>query len=277
MTTLTMTQQLLKELKIVPNKRLGQNFLIDNNVILKALSLIKIHPREAVVEIGPGLGALTALLLEEGSTVYAVEKDRALYNFLKDGLGKKYPQAFHLLQGDALEYPLANLPNPEADYAIIANLPFNISTPWMQTMLQKPLPNDVVLFLQLEAAKRFIAVPGTSDCGAISTFIAGAFEVAHKFRVSANVFYPKPNVDSMVLHLCRKKEPFRFAEKTQAVIRNFFNYRRKQIQKLVREMAGENPELNLWLGVLQREGVPFTIRPEAIPLRFWQELDRIIC
>jgi len=276
MATLSMTRQLLKELKIVSNKKLGQNFLVDNNTVLKALSLVTIHPHEAIVEIGPGLGALTALLLEREAVLYAIEKDRALYNFLKTSLGDQYPQSFHLLQGDALEYPLANLPHPESDYKIIANLPFNISTPWMQGMLQKPLPTNAILFLQLEAAARFMAIPGTSDCGAISIFIAAAFDVAHKYKVSANAFYPKPNVDSMVLHLRRKKELFRFSQKTQVIIRNFFNYRRKQIQKLVREMSGEVPELNLWLNLLQKEGISLTIRPEAISLRLWQELDKVL-
>lgn len=276
MSTLSTTQQLLKELKKIPNKRLGQNFLVDKNIISKSLSLTPLQAGETIVEIGPGLGALTKLLLEKGLNVYAIEKDSTFYQFLKTTLGAHYPKTFHLLLGDAIDFPLAGLPVTETNYKIIANLPFNISTPWMQKALQGPLPSELILFLQLEAAERFMAVPGTSNGGAISLFIAGAFDVVSKHKVGAHAFYPKPAVDSMVLHLRKKQKPFCFHEKTQVIIRNIFNYRRKQIQGIIRTMLKDHPELRLWLDNLEKNGRPLTIRPEAIPFNFWKDLDVII-
>src|ERR1035437_8056366 len=137
----TATRELLAKLGHQPKRFLGQNFLVDGNIVRKSLELAGIKPGDAVVEIGPGLGTLTSALLEAGAEVWAVEKDRQLHAHLEETLAKQYP-AFHLLEGDAVERPLAGFaPNTSTrPFKVVANLPYAISTPWMDEVLGGPLP-----------------------------------------------------------------------------------------------------------------------------------------
>src|SRR5471030_991880 len=105
----TATRDLLARLGHTPKRFLGQNFLVDGNIVRKSLELAQIAPGDTVVEIGPGLGTLTAALLEAGADVWAVEKDRTLHAHLAETLAPRFPATFHLLEGDALEQPLAGL------------------------------------------------------------------------------------------------------------------------------------------------------------------------
>src|SRR6187549_1474658 len=107
--TPTATRELLARLGHQPKRFLGQNFLVDGNIVRKSLDLADVQPGDTVVEIGPGLGTLTTALLEAGATVWAVEKDRALHAHLEAELLPRYPNQFHLLEGDAVEHPLAAL------------------------------------------------------------------------------------------------------------------------------------------------------------------------
>src|ERR1041384_6824733 len=103
----TATRALLDQLGHQPKRFLGQNFLIDGNIVRKSLELAAVQPGDAIVEIGPGLGTLTSALLEAGAEVWAVEKDRVLHAHLTETLAPRFPEKFHLLEGDAVEHPLA--------------------------------------------------------------------------------------------------------------------------------------------------------------------------
>lgn len=166
--TPTGTRDLLARLGHHPKRFLGQNFLVDGNIVRKSLELAGITASDTVVEIGPGLGTLTSALLEAGAEVWAVEKDRTLHAHLTETLVPTQP-GLHLLEGDAMDHPRAGLP-PEraASFKVVANLPYAISTPWMDEILSGPLPERMVLMLQLEAAERYVAGPGTKLFGAIS-------------------------------------------------------------------------------------------------------------
>jgi 16S rRNA (adenine1518-N6/adenine1519-N6)-dimethyltransferase len=131
------TRELLVRLGHEPKQFLGQNFLVDGNIVRKSLELAGVGPGDVVVEIGPGLGTLTKALLEAGAEVWAVEKDRNLHAHLSETLLKTHVQ-FHLLEGDAVEQPLAGF-NPALtvdqshprDFKVVANLPYAIATPWL--------------------------------------------------------------------------------------------------------------------------------------------------
>src|SRR5689334_8414435 len=124
------TRDLLAQLGHSPKRFLGQNFLVDGNIVRKSLELAQVTAGDTVVEVGPGLGTLTSALLEAGADVWAVEKDRVLHEHLAATLGAKFPRTFHLLEGDAVEHPLAGLPAPPPthDFKIVANLPYAIAT-----------------------------------------------------------------------------------------------------------------------------------------------------
>ncbi len=267
----TATRDLLAQLGHQPKRFLGQNFLVDGNIVRKSLELAAVAPGDTVVEVGPGLGTLTTALLGAGAEVWAVEKDRVLHEHIAATLGIQFPGRLHLLEADAMDYPLAGLvARPGLDFKIVANLPYAISTPWMDAVLSGPLPARMVLMLQQEAAQRYVAKPGTKLFGAISIFIQGAYDLAPGHKVGASCFFPRPDIESYLLHLVRKPEPFVFSAATKKVIRACFQQRRKQIGALLR---GQLPDQGAaWLAELSALGLSSRSRPEEIPAACWTKL-----
>jgi len=266
------TRELLQELGHHPRRHLGQNFLVDGNIVRKSIALAGATRGEPVVEIGPGLGTLTEALLMAGAEVWAVERDPVLARHLRDTLVIRFPDRLHLLEGDALDHPRAGLPDPAAasGFQVVANLPYAISTPWMDAILSGPLPRQLVLMLQLEAADRFTAQPDTKLFGAISILLQSAYQAASGYRVSPTCFHPRPEVDSRLLHLVRLPEPFRFRPETRQLLRALFQQRRKQIGALLREQGVPGGEA--WLELLAQHGLDRRTRPEDIPVSLWQRL-----
>jgi 16S rRNA (adenine1518-N6/adenine1519-N6)-dimethyltransferase len=266
------TRALLENLGHRPRKPLGQNFLVDGNIVRKSLQLAGLASGETVVEVGPGLGTLTEAMLDAGCSVYAVELDSALAQYLREQLATPFADTFHLLEGDAVHHPRAELPATIHSFKVVANLPYAITSPWIEAMLQNPLPSDMVLMMQKEAADRITAQPGSKAYGAISIFIGAAYERAGIHRVSRACFYPVPGVDSLLLHLRRKPQPILFSEPAKALVRQLFTQRRKQIGSLLLK----RPDLQHWLERLADFGCDRTTRPEAIPLQAWLALDPFV-
>lgn len=265
------TRELLTRLGHEPKHYLGQNFLVDGNIVRKSLELAGITADDTVVEIGPGLGTLSSALLEAGAEVWAVEKDRNLHAHLTETLAATHPR-FHLLEGDAVEQPLAGLPTDRTgNFKIVANLPYAIASPWLDGVLSGPLPGRMVLMLQQEAAQRYVAPPGTKAFGAISITLQAAYEVAPGHRVDGSCFYPAPEIESCLLHLIRRPEPFVFPPAVKAVIRACFQQRRKQIRGLLRGKLAPEPAA-AWLAELAAAGLDSAARPEQIPVALWRQL-----
>ncbi|HVU39332.1 MAG TPA: 16S rRNA (adenine(1518)-N(6)/adenine(1519)-N(6))-dimethyltransferase RsmA [Opitutales bacterium] len=276
--TPTQTRALLAQLGVAPRRQLGQNFLVDGNLVRKSLELADVQPGDVVVEVGPGLGTLSEALLAAGAEVFAVEVDRQLEQNLRLTLAPKYPETFHLLEGDAVEHPRAGLPDThpavvKGTYKVVANLPYSICTPWLDALLGGPLPERLVLMLQREAAERFTATAGTAERGAISIFTEAAFARAATHTVSRKCFYPEPKVDSVLLGLTRKPNARAFRAATKKIIREFFTQRRKQLGALVRR--AEIPALHRWLEKFPALGLDPRVRPEDVPLAAWVELDQL--
>lgn len=273
----TATRDLLAQLGHAPKRFLGQNFLVDGNIVRKSLELASVAPGDAVIEIGPGLGTLTSALLEAGAEVWAVEKDPTLFGHLAATLALQFPDRLHLLHGDAVEHPLAGFgagnPSspPRADFKVVANLPYAIATPWLDAVLGGPLPATLVLMLQQEAAQRYTAVPGTKAVGAISVFLQSAYGVAPGHKVPAACFYPRPDIESYLLNLVRRPRPFIFSSANKALIRECFQQRRKQIASLLRGRLSDGGAV--WLEHLRSAGLSGQSRPEDISSELWQQLS----
>jgi 16S rRNA (adenine1518-N6/adenine1519-N6)-dimethyltransferase len=256
------TRQLLAQLGHLPRRRLGQNFLIDGNIVRKSVRLADLVPGAAVVEVGPGLGTLTGALLAAGARVFAVELDPRLAAYLRATFGA----AVDLLEGDAVALPRAGLPDPVAAagaWKVVANLPYAVTTPWLDALLAGPLPARMVLMLQREAAERLTAQPGSKTFSAISIFLHGAFQPIARHPVARSCFHPVPAVDSVLLALDRRPAPLRYPPDVRAAIRRLFGQRRKQLGALAR---GE-PLLAAWAARLEP-----TLRAEQVPLAAWQQL-----
>ena len=265
------TRELLASLGHQPKRFLGQNFLVDGNIVRKSLDLAEVGPGDTVVEIGPGLGTLTAALLAAGAEVWAVEKDRTLHSHLEATLATRpeFAGRFHLLEGDAVEHPLAALPveRAAAGFKIVANLPYAIATPWLDGVLSGPLPTRMVLMLQQEAAQRYAAQPGTKSFGAISVFLQAAFDNAPGHKVGPGCFHPRPDVDSYLINLVRRPAPYVFAPAVKAIVRACFQQRRKQIGALLRTHAPAHAADAREL--LHAAGLSEQARPEALPVSWW--------
>jgi len=266
------TRELLAKLGHQPKRFLGQNFLVDGNIVRKSLELAGVQAGDAVVEVGPGLGTLTGALLAAGAEVWAVEKDRNLHLHLEESLLPTAGGRLHLLEGDAVEHPLAGLPaeRARAGCKVVANLPYAISTPWMDAVLSGPLPERMVLMLQQEAAQRYAAAPGGKQFGAISVFLQSAYALAPGHKVDAGCFYPRPDIESYLLHLVRRPGPHIFSPAEKTLIRACFQQRRKQIGGILRGLLPDGGAA--WLGQLAAAGVPPQTRAEAIPVELWRGL-----
>lgn len=270
--TPTGTRDLLARLGHEPKRFLGQNFLVDGNIVRKSLELARIAPGDAVVEVGPGLGTLTSALLEAGAEVWAVEKDRNLHAHLTETLVPAHPR-LHLLEGDAMEHPLAEFQGegtPPPPFKIVANLPYAISTPWMDAVLSGPLPERMVLMLQQEAAQRYVAGPGTKLFGAISIFLQSAYAVEPGHRVPAACFHPRPDVESVLLNLARLPAPFVFPAEVKALIRACFQQRRKQLGSILRGRLAPEAAAR-WFARLEAAGHGPQSRAEQVPAALWRE------
>lgn len=263
------TRQLLDSLGHRPRRQLGQNFLVDGNIVRKSLDLAQVAPHDRIVEIGPGLGTLTSALLDAGASVWAVEFDGHLHAHLASTLVPTSDGRLHLLQGDAVDHPLAGLEPGTAPFKVVANLPYSISTPWLDGLLAGPLPERMVLMVQREAADRFLAGPGTKAFGAITIFLRSAFDAAPGHAVSAGCFYPRPDVESFLLHLVRRPSPVTLPPAVRATIRALFQQRRKQIGALLRRHAPG--AASIWLPILREAGLDERARPEQIPIAAWQQ------
>ncbi len=267
------TMKLLLKIEHLPNRKLGQNFLVDPNIVRKSLELAGLAAGEAVVEIGPGLGTLTGAMLKSGARVFAIELDKTLYAFLKETFGKE--ENLNLVCGDAVKDPLASLPADIKDFKIIANLPYAISTPWLDGVLsQDRLPKVMSLMLQREAAQRFSAREHSKDYSPISIFLNAAYDAAPLHKVSASCFHPRPAVDSALLKLTLKEHPYIFSEDTKGLIRRIFLKRRKQIGTIIRSVEAQRAETaSKWLADAATKGLSTMARPEAIPFEYWRLLD----
>jgi 16S rRNA (adenine1518-N6/adenine1519-N6)-dimethyltransferase len=253
-------------------KRLGQNFLIDSNIVRKIVALAEIAPTDRVLEIGPGRGILTEALCKAAAHVTAIEIDPRLHAYLAERQAE-FPNLTLVLE-DALAYPLDAFP---MGTLVIANLPYYISTPLLFRLLeQRDRFPRLVLMLQDEVADRLVAKPGTSDYGVLSVMAQYEADITKAFKVSAQCFRPKPEVGSAVVLLRIKAQRERTAEeepKFAALVKAAFAHRRKT---LVNSLKDEGYDQQAVSEVVASLRLPLTIRAEALSVPQLIELSRRI-
>ncbi|MEK7272444.1 MAG: 16S rRNA (adenine(1518)-N(6)/adenine(1519)-N(6))-dimethyltransferase RsmA [Nitrospirota bacterium] len=251
-------------------KRLGQNFLIDPNIVRKIVALAEISPNDRVLEIGPGRGVLTEVLCKTAGHVTAVEIDPRLYDYLADRQAE-FPN-LALVLDDALVYPVESLP---VGTIVVANLPYYISTPLLFRLLdQRDRFPRLVLMLQNEVADRLVAKPGSSDYGVLSVMAQYAAEITKAFRVSAQCFRPRPDVGSAVVLLrTRERRELSPAEepKFAALVKAAFAHRRKT---LVNSLKDEGYDQVRIAGALERLTLSPSVRAEVLSLEQLIQLTR---
>jgi 16S rRNA (adenine1518-N6/adenine1519-N6)-dimethyltransferase len=260
----------LQEIHVSPVKTLGQNFLHDQNLARWIVDQAQVTSDDYVVEIGPGLGALTKLLLEKGARVLAIEKDSRLANFLRERVGH---ERLEILNIDALKFDERVL-FAYRRVKLLGNLPYNISSALLLKFLAYPTPISLWLFtLQKEMAMRLSAKPSTHDYGALTLRIQLRHHVKYLRNVSATVFFPRPEVDSAVVRILPRDPrelPPRDEELLLELIRLGFSQRRKQLRKLLRERVAD------WDSLARQVNIDPKARAEELSLLQWIELANFI-
>lgn len=191
------------------SKSLGQNFLIDSNIVEKIMEGAQINSQDRVLEIGPGIGTITQELVSKAGKVVAVEIDKDLLPVLDETLGK--PSNLSIIQGDILKIDLEGLVKEffdGKDFKVVANLPYYITTPIIMRFLEEKLPfTTLTVMVQKEVAQRMAARPGQKEYGALSVAVQYYTNPRVVCKVPASVFMPRPKVDSMVIALDRRHSP----------------------------------------------------------------------
>lgn len=261
---------LLREIGVSPVRSLGQNFLHDRNLARWIVDQANLTADDYIIEVGPGLGALTELALAKGACVLAIEKDKRLAQFLREKFAN---QNLEIVHGDALEFDCRILyAQPRVKF--LGNLPYYISSQLLIKFLEYPSPISLWLFmLQKELARRLGAAPGTKDYGALSLQIQLRYRVEFLRTVSANVFLPKPDVDSALVRITpRNKDELPVCNVAifEKLVRRGFSQRRKQLGKLIREDASN------WEMIASDLGLNPQARAEDLSLEQWIALTNRI-
>ncbi|RXJ00900.1 16S rRNA (adenine(1518)-N(6)/adenine(1519)-N(6))-dimethyltransferase RsmA [Anaerobacillus alkaliphilus] len=204
------TKEILKKYGFSFKKSLGQNFLIDTNVLRNIVGCADLHENSGAIEIGPGIGALTEQLAKRCERVVAFEIDQRLLPILNETLAP-YPHVT-VIHSDVLEADIHSVIKENfkenQDLMVVANLPYYVTTPILMKLLEEKLPiRGIVVMIQKEVAERIAAKPGTKDYGSLSIAAQYYAEASTEIIVPKTVFVPQPNVDSAVLRLTLRTEP----------------------------------------------------------------------
>ena len=254
-------------MKHIARKRFGQNFLTDDGVLHDIICAIDPQPGDAMVEIGPGLAAMTHLILERVRHLHVVELDRDLVARLE----KQFDTArLAVHSADALRFDFTQIPVPEGQkLRVVGNLPYNISSPLLFHLAQiSGHVKDQHFMLQKEVVERMAAEPGSKTYGRLSVMLQWRYHIELLFVVPPTAFDPPPKVDSAIVRMIPKAEPLVCDEaKLEKVVQQAFSQRRKVIRNCLSGMFTENQLIDA--------GVDPQARPEAIALEQYVNLARL--
>ena len=264
------TQHILNRFKLRADKKLGQNFLIDENVVRQIVEAAELSEADTVLEVGPGIGTLTQGLAESKAKVVAVELDTRLLPVLATTL-EGYDNV-RVVHGDILKVDIMEeVGAPE--FKVCANLPYYITTPIIFALLEKRLPMErLVAMVQKEVAERMAAQPGGKDYGALSVAIQYYTEPEIAFIVPPTSFIPAPAVDSAVI-VCkrRSKPPVEVCDEALffRVVKAAFSLRRKMLSNSLKNMGIKSEQVAKWL---ELAGVDGKRRAETLSLEDFAKL-----
>jgi len=277
--TLNEMREILKSRDLQLTKSLGQNFLHDSNQLRRIVAAAELSPADRVLEIGPGLGPLTELLLASGAPVLAIEKDARLATFLRERFAQE--ARLTLRHDDALAF-LQRAPDADglgADWSawkLVANLPYSVASPILVELALHPRgPERMVVTLQLEVAHRIAAAPDTDDYGVLTLLLGLNYEHGGLFKIPASCFFPAPDVESGCITLRRRTRPLldeREAKVFVRVVKRAFSQRRKMMFKLLK---AEWPEDRLH-DAFGRLGIPPQERAEKVSLELFTDFSRLL-
>ena len=258
------TNHILHRFKLRADKKLGQNFLIDENIVRNIVAAAELSDKDTVLEVGPVIGTLTQGLAESGASVVAVELDKRLLPVLDTTL-EGYDNV-RIVNGDILQVDIMQTVGVD-EFKVCANLPYYITTPIIFALLEKRLPMErLVAMVQKEVAERMAAKPGGKDYGALSVAIQYYTEPEIAFIVPPSSFIPAPSVDSAVI-VCKRREkpPVEVCDEALffRVVKAAFSLRRKMLNNSLKNMGIKGEQVAKWL---ELAGVDGKRRAETLSL-----------
>lgn len=275
------TKEIINKYSFAFQKKFGQNFLIDSNVLESIIRGAEITKDDFVLEIGPGIGTMTQYLCEAARQVVAVEIDKMLIPILEDTLSE-YDNV-EVINQDVLKVDIKSLAeekNNGKPIKVVANLPYYITTPIIMGLFESGVPIDsITIMVQKEVADRMQTGPGSKDYGALSLAVQYYATAKVILNVSATCFMPRPNVDSAVIKLTRHKEPTVNVvdEKLMfKIIRASFNQRRKTLQNGLYNSSELRIPKEKTVAALEEMGLTPTIRGEKLSLEEFAQLSDIL-
>ncbi len=275
------TAEIIQKYQFNFQKKFGQNFLIDSNILDKIVQSAGVTKEDCVLEIGPGIGTMTQYLAEAAREVVAVEIDKNLIPILKDTLSE-YDNVT-VINEDILKVDLNQIvqdKNGGRPIKVVANLPYYITTPIIMGLFENHVPlKSITIMIQKEVADRMQVGPGTKDYGALSLAVQYYAKPEIITRVPASCFMPRPNVDSTVIRLERYEEPPVFVKDEKylfAVIRASFNQRRKTLANGLTNAGNLGVNRQLVEEALTQMGLSATVRGEALTLSQFAELSNYL-
>src|SRR5437870_1467065 len=253
----------LHDVGVRPAKKLGQNFLHDQNLARWIVEQAQISRDDFVLEIGPGLDALTSEILKRGARLLALEKDARLANFLRE---KFRDPRFEVHHGDALDFD-RRVPFAERNVKLIGNLPYYISSQLLCRFVYFPTCISLALFmLQDEMARRLSAKPGSADYGALTLHLQIHHQVEYLRKIPRTVFIPQPEIASAIVRFSPRDEKrigiFDYAV-FREIVKHGFSQRRKQLRKLLASNVDD------WECISKKIAAPLTARAEELSLKQW--------
>lgn len=278
----TSTIAILQKYHFNFQKKYGQNFLIDANILEKIVDAAGVNQNDCVLEIGPGIGTMTQYLCEHAREVVAVEIDKKLIPILEQDTLSAYDN-ITIINEDILKVDInaivqeKNNGNP---IKVVANLPYYITTPIIMGLFESRVPlESITIMVQKEVAERMQVGPGTKDYGALSLAVQYYARPEVMLTVPASCFMPRPNVDSDVIKLTRHDNPpVKVSDEKLLfdIIRASFNQRRKTLVNALGNAAGFNVKKEQVLSALEKMGMSPTIRGEALTLEEFAALTELL-
>ncbi len=268
LTDINILKTILEEHSLVPRKSLGQNFLIDKNVLQKIIQTSELSEKDTVVEIGPGVGTLTKEIARNVKKVIAIEKDIKLIPILKDVLQKE--KNITIINEDILKYQCQ-----EKKYKVIANIPYYITSPIIRKFLEaENKPSLIILMIQNEVARRIVARSPKANLLAVSVQVYAVPEIIKV--VSRNSFWPQPDVSSAVIKITPhiKKESSSFYSSFFSIAKIGFSHPRKQLQKNIHLNCKKNA--NDIVKSIECANINLKRRAETLTIEEWTKITRII-
>lgn len=263
-------------------KKFGQNFLIDSNILENIIDAAEITKDDCVLEIGPGIGTMTQYLCENAREVVAVEIDKKLIPILENDTLAAYDN-ITIINEDILKVDINQIVQEKNDgkpIKVVANLPYYITTPIIMGLFESHVPlESITIMVQKEVAERMQVGPGTKDYGALSLAVQYYAKPKVMLTVPASCFMPRPNVDSAVIKLTRYQEPPVKAADERflfEIIRASFNQRRKTLMNGLTNASGLKVAKEDVLEALGKMGLPATIRGEALTLEQFAQLSDLL-